>query len=95
LRQLNDLLVRLDLGIGHLTACFSAVDPAEQVADAIGLLFDAILETSGHWRSEPDLSAEMARWKRETQNLPARFQAESAFGLAEPRNPDAFTLFGA
>jgi hypothetical protein len=95
LRQLNDLLVHLEFGVGHLTACFSAVDAAGQVADVIGSLFDAILETSGHERSEPSLEAEMVRWKRETQNLPARFQAGSAFGLADPDNAEAFTLFGA
>ena len=95
LRLTNKLLVRMDIKIGQLTACFSAVDPPDQVADAIGNLFDAILVTCGHGGRFDDFEQEHARWKFETSNLPAKFQAGSAFELASPYDQGAFTIFGA
>jgi hypothetical protein len=89
-------LIYLELSSSSVTANFSALDAVDVTADAIGAVFDAILETSNRYgRMSTDLDEEMRRWKRESAGLPSRVQVDSALTLVDPYNRDAFTLFAA
>lgn len=89
-------LMYLELSSSSVTASFSALDPSDATADAIGDVFDAILMTSRrHDVLSADLDEVVRRWKLESAGLPSRVQVDSTFTLVDPDNPDAFTLFGA
>lgn len=65
-------------------ATFAAVDPTETVADAIGAVFDAVLETSRVM--EPGLKVEDG-WVHAARELPAKVQTYSALALFDPYTP--------
>jgi hypothetical protein len=73
------------------TVTFAAVDGSDAVADAIGAVFDSVLETSVPMR-DFDLVADDS-WGRAARDLPAKVQTYSAMALFDDANP--VTIFGA
>jgi hypothetical protein len=93
--HLIERLIYLQLTSTSVMASFSALDPVDATADAIGQVFDAILETSSRY-GRASVEEEDERWKLEAAGLPSRVQAvDSAFNLVDPYDRDAFTLFAA
>jgi hypothetical protein len=91
-----EFLIYLELKAHSVTASFSVLDEADSIADAIGAVFDSILETVDfHGSPKTTATAAIDRWLRSTEGLPARVQAENAFTLVDPYNRQAFNLFGA
>lgn len=68
----------------QVTATFAAVDPTKAVADAIGVIFDSVLETSVHM--EPGLDVDDG-WVEAAGNLPAKVQTYSPLALFDPFHP--------
>jgi len=91
-----EFLIYLELTSHSVTASFPALDDVDSIADAIGAVFDSILET-GDFYGSPGGTATAAidRWLRSVEDLPGRVQAENALTLIDPYNRHAFTLFGA
>jgi hypothetical protein len=65
-------------------AIFAAVDPTEPVADAIGAIFDSVLETSVEM--ERGLKVDDG-WADAARDLPAKVQTYSPLGLFDPFRP--------
>lgn len=97
IRGYNDtaeLLIYLELTSFSVTASFSALDDMGSVANAIGAVFDCILETGDfHGGRVATIDEAVNRWRRSIESLPARVQAENAFTLTDPYNRHAFKLF--
>lgn len=93
--EVADFLVYLELTSYSITASFSALDNVKSVADAIGAVFDCILETTDfHGAHAATIDEAVNRWLQSIESLPARVQAETAFTLVDPHNRHAFKLFG-
>src|SRR5262249_50184558 len=65
-----------------VTATFASVDPPEASADAIGALFDALLETCSR-ASEP-FNSSGENWEDAARDLPAKVQTYSWLSLYDP-----------
>lgn len=66
------------------TATFAAVDPTEPVADAIGGVFDSVLETSTAMRPGLDIDH---GWSEAARELPAKVQTYSPLALFDAYHP--------
>jgi hypothetical protein len=93
-----DLIVHLIPDSSSVVATFSALEPPDRIADAIGNIFDLILMTSrprmGGFDLD-DIQSELDARRAEVARLPARVQMTTAFTLMDPHEPDAFTIFAA
>jgi hypothetical protein len=74
----------------HAMATFAAVDPIESVADAIGAIFDSILETSVEMQTGIDVKD---GWADAARDLPSKVQTYSPLSLFDPYHP--FSIFRA
>jgi hypothetical protein len=85
------LLIHLLFDLGSVVATFAAVDDPHEVADAIGEVFDSLLEST---RPFTDTSAEewAERSFRGAGALPRQVQVQGPFTTAEPHQPP-FSLF--
>lgn len=95
--EVTSPLVHLLMEFGHVTATFSALEPPDIVADAIGRVFDLIL-TNGHPRRLHDLEdidQYMPRWRAGTERLPRQVQIDTPLTLVDPFHPEAFSIFAA
>jgi hypothetical protein len=96
--EVRGLLVHLLIDGTAVTATFAAVDDPGAVADAIGLVFDAIIVASRpftHRDSEEPGKDWFSFLRKDSESLPAKVQSGTALALFEPYRPDAFTIFAA
>lgn len=84
------LLVHLLLDASSVTATFAAVDPADDIADSIGDLFDAILTTSRSRNFVFD-----AHWRAGADELPRRAQIDTPLTDIDPPNSRGISIFNA
>jgi hypothetical protein len=95
---LDDLIVHLLLDETRVTATFSALDDPTAIADAVGRLFETILEVGLRRRpsaSFEDVERYAEERREEVADLPARVQALTPLTLIDPLNPPQFSIFGA
>jgi hypothetical protein len=93
----QELVVHLLFDIATVTATFSAVDAPEDIADAIGALFDGVLREGARRRGtslDEAIHMEGVRLA-EVANLPARVQANSALTIFDPLRLENPPIFGA
>lgn len=91
-RQLHDrgqthrYLIHLLFDLGSVVATFAAVDDPQAVADAIGGVFDAILESTHPFRH-----AQWEEWEQRSFHgadaLPTLVQVQGAFAVVNPHRP--------
>lgn len=97
-KGVRELLVHLLIDGSAVTATFAAVDDPDEVADAIGLLFDAIIIASRPFKAL-DPQGPAKDWfdflRSDAEALPAKVQSGSALALFDPYRPKAFTIFAA
>jgi hypothetical protein len=94
--QHRDLLVHLLVQPLSVTATFAAVDDPSMIADAIGYLFDTILETSIKQITDDEpIEAWVRRWTGGAELLPRRIQVDSPLTHVDPNRPHAFSIFDA
>ncbi len=93
----DDLLVHLVADYTSVTATFAAIDPADEVADAIGELFDDILTATTRTRHDFGETTDdyLKRWRAGADALPARAQIESPLATVDPLNPRDVLIFKA
>jgi Swt1-like HEPN len=93
----RDLILHLLVEVTGITATFSALEPSDEVADAIADVFDTLIMTSHPYQSSGDLKAvdaEITRTRSKIGRLPPKVQYQSALSMFDPLNPEAFMLFG-
>lgn len=96
--QTKDLILHLLVDDMSLTATFTGLEPAAEVADAIGDIFDTLIVTSRPFRSTGGTDAadaEGERMRTSVDRLPPKVQYQSALSMFDPAEPEAFTLFAA
>jgi hypothetical protein len=96
--QTQNLILHLLVEGGGLTATFAASEPAAEVADAIGDVFDSLIMTSRLYQPEGGMErvdAEIEQMRRSVARLPSKVQYLSALSMFDPAEPEAFTLFAA
>jgi hypothetical protein len=94
--QHRDLLVHLLVQPVSVTATFAAVDDPSMIANAIGYLFDTILETSiKRTAHDEPIEAWVRRWTGGAELLPRRVQVDSPLTNVDPHQPHAFSVFEA
>lgn len=94
--QHRDLLIHLLVQPVSVTATFAAVDDPRMIADAIGYLFDTILETSTKPTADTEsIEAWARRWTGGAELLPRRVQVDSPLTYVDPHQPHAFSIFDA
>jgi hypothetical protein len=86
-------LVHLLFDLGSVVATFAAVDDPKAIADAIGGVFDAILESIHPFR-HTNAQEWAQRSFRGAESLPRQVQTRGPFTTVDPLNPP-FLLFGA
>lgn len=94
----TERLVHLLLEDSSVIATFSALDAPDSVADAIGHIFDTMLVVGRPISSEFDfdnIQRELDARRAEVARLPARVQRGTALSLADPHEPEAFSIFAA
>jgi hypothetical protein len=94
----DDLVVHLLVDFTSVTATFAAIDPADQVANAIGEVFDDILTATTRTRHDYfGLTTEdsLNHWRAGAVELPARAQIESPLTDVDPLNPRDLSIFKA
>lgn len=94
LREVRKLFVHLlSDNLHHVEVTFSCVDDAQEIADAIGRVFDAVLMVSRHrgmgWSPEVD-----DRFRRLVRGIDYRVEYASAWGTVDD-STIPITLFGA
>lgn len=84
--EANRYLIHLLFDLGSVVATFAAVDDPQAVADAIGGVFDAILESTRPFRH-----AQSEEWEqrsfRGAGSLPRLVQAQGPFAAVDPYQP--------
>lgn len=94
----TDLLFHLLLESSSVIATFSALDPADEIADAIGHIFDTILTIGRPMRTSfdfDDIQRESDARRAEVASLPARVQMTTPLSMMDPYEPEAFSIFAA
>lgn len=76
-----------------VVATFTTLDDPAGNADAIGAVFDAVLETSRPMKDHPAGAESDRRWSEITQDLPRKVQTYTALSLFDPHLP--MTVFAA
>jgi hypothetical protein len=97
-KKVRGLLVHLIFSGMTVTASFAALDDAADIADAIGDIFDRLVEVGRPMEvDEEPFSSEAwgERRSREAAGLPPKVQLDSALALFDLYNPEAFSLFSA
>ena len=96
--ETREVILHLLFWPGGVTASFPAVEDPGLLADAIGDVFDRLMENS----REPPSGQTMKQaehffnlMKDHASQLPAKVQYQSPLCLFDSRRPDAFDLFGA
>jgi hypothetical protein len=94
----GDLVIHLLFNTSTITATFSACDAHDEIADAIGMLFDGVLRegTRRHGASSLEEAVdEHAVARAEVARLPARVQIDSPLTMIDPLLPEHVSIFGA
>lgn len=93
----QDRLMHLLVDPFSATATFSAIDDPDGTADAIGIVFEALIPAS-----RPGLDVTQGldterpeSLRKEAAELPSKVEYNGPFSLFDPLNPEAFTLFSA
>jgi hypothetical protein len=97
LAGVEDLIIHLLFDVATVTATFSAVDAHEDIADAVGAVFDGILR-DGMRRRGADLDEAVGREEArlaEVADLPARVQANSTLTHFDPLLTNNGAIFAA
>jgi hypothetical protein len=93
----TELILHMLFDGGGVTVTFASKEHADDLADAIGDVFDRLIETSRDYtpgRGMEDVDREIEQMRGSVGQLPAKVQYQSALCLFDSLNPDAFTLFG-
>jgi hypothetical protein len=88
--EVRELIVHCLMDEFSVEVTFAAVDEVDQIANAIGRVFDAAIETRPMGPA-PDFNAQPLR----VENLPPKAQVGGILSLFDSYNPDLFSLFSA
>jgi hypothetical protein len=87
---LAELPVHLILSYPNsLRVTFASVDDADLIADAVGHIFDIVLEEARplSWDPDVDIEAEESKWRGEAADLPRRVQVDTPLANLDPFTP--------
>lgn len=93
----QELILHLLVEVKGVVATFSALEPSDEIADAIADIFDTLIMTSRPSELGGGIDSvemEVARTRSRIERLPPKIQYQSALSMFDPLNPEAFTLFG-
>lgn len=90
----RELVLHLLVEPGGVTATFASLEPANEIANAIADLFEALIVTSRAYR-HTGVDEEIREMRDSVAKLPPKVQYQGALSLFDPANPDVFTIFSA